>query len=104
MKFRRLISFSLFAAILPAGIAAGGDTADSMKPNIRAARIEGGINMSGRLDDPAWSSAQPIEINYEVTPGDNTPAPQRTMVKILYDASTVYFGFDCKDTRAQEIR
>ncbi len=104
MPIRRLIAISLFVASLKGGFAFAGDTADSIKPDIRASRIAGDINLSGRLDDPAWSAAQPIEINYEVTPGDNTPAPQKTTVKILYNSTTVYFGYDCKDTRPQEIR
>jgi hypothetical protein len=95
---------AILPVILPPEIARAGDTSDSVKPDIRATRIDGDISLSGKLDDPAWKTAQSVEIDYEVTPGDNTPAPQKTSVRILYNSSTVYFGFDCKDTRPQEIR
>src|SRR5260221_93628 len=67
MTFRRLIFISFFIrilpAILPGDVARAGDTADSVKPDIRAAKIVGDINLSGKLDDPAWKKAKPIEIN-----------------------------------------
>src|SRR5258708_33187882 len=86
------------------GFATAGSRPDSVKLNIEARRIDADIRLSGKLDDPGWSLAQPVEIKYEVTPGDNTPAPQRTFVKIAYNSRYVYFGFDCKDTRPSEIR
>lgn len=77
---------------------------DSARPVIRAVKIEGDIKMTGKLDDPRWDLAKPIEMNYEVNPGENTPAPEKTFVRMLYNQEYVYFGFDCRDSDPSAIR
>jgi hypothetical protein len=71
---------------------------------IQAFKIDQPIELTGRLDNPAWSIAEPVELNFEVRPGDNTPAQQKTSVRILYDNKTIYFGFYCFDTNPEQIR
>jgi hypothetical protein len=80
------------------------DMPDSAKPEIFAAKIEGNIKLTGDLDDPRWKTAQPVTLDYEIQPGENTPAPQKTIARVLYNSEYVYFGFDCKDTDRQAIR
>ena len=77
---------------------------DFAKPEIRAALIEGNIKLTGNLDDPRWKTAQAATLDYELQPGENTPAPQKTIARVLYNAEYVYFGFDCRDTDPQAIR
>lgn len=74
------------------------------QPSVHAVRIDSNISLTGKLDDNRWMLAQPIEINYEIQPGENTPAPQKTTARILYNSEYVYFGFDCEDTKPLEIR
>ncbi len=79
--------------------------AQSVEPqSFRAVRIDDDMKLTGKLDDPRWALANQVEISYEMQPGENIPAPQRTTVKILYNNDFLYFGFDCKDTRPSEIR
>src|SRR5689334_16088708 len=52
--------------------------ADSSRPAVTAVRISQKLNLTGKLDDPQWQLAKPVELPYEITPGENTPAPQRT--------------------------
>jgi hypothetical protein len=77
---------------------------DTARPEIHAVRIDGDIRLTGKLSDPRWKLATPIELKYEVTPGENIPAPQRTIVRMLYNESYVYIGFDCKDSNPDAIR
>ena len=77
---------------------------DSARAEIWAAKIEGNIPMTGKLDDPRWKSARPVSLSYEIQPGENTPAPQVTTAWVLYNAEYVYFGFDCRDTNPGAIR
>jgi hypothetical protein len=56
------------------------------------------------LDNPLWLKGDPIELNYEVTPGENTSAVQKTFVRALYDENYLYFGFQCLDTNPEQIR
>ncbi|HMK38228.1 MAG TPA: DUF5916 domain-containing protein, partial [Bacteroidota bacterium] len=80
------------------------EMADSARPEIYAAKIEGNIKLTGDLDDPRWKTAVPVSLNYEIQPGENTPAPQKTFARVMYNADYVYFGFDCRDTEPQSIR
>ena len=77
---------------------------DSARPKITAVRIESEIELNGRLSDPRWNLAKPAELGYEISPGENTAASQKTSVRILYNSEYVYFGFDCKDTNPSAIR
>ena len=74
------------------------------RPVIRPPRISGPIRLTGKLDDPQWRLATEVDLRYEIQPGENTPAPQRTEVFILYNYENLYFGFRCHDTRPEEIR
>jgi hypothetical protein len=77
---------------------------EGVNSTIDVVKITEPIKLSGKLDNPAWSLASQIELNYEVTPGDNTPAPQKTLVKALYDDKFIYFGFQCLDSNPEQIR
>jgi hypothetical protein len=77
---------------------------DTVKPELNAVRIGNPIKLTGKLDDPLWSEAQPVELNYEVSPGENTPARQRTVAMVLYDQVNLYIGFRCYDTLPGAIR
>ena len=77
---------------------------DSARPVLHAVRIESNVKLDGRLDDPRWMTAPPVTLEYEIQPGENTPAPQKTFARILYNSDYVYFGFDCRDTEPGAIR
>ncbi|HLN56618.1 MAG TPA: carbohydrate binding family 9 domain-containing protein [Bacteroidales bacterium] len=77
---------------------------DSIKPEFRAVKIDGNVRISGKLDDPQWLKAMPVELKYEIQPGENTPARQRTIALALYDDANLYIGFRCYDSLPQNIR
>jgi hypothetical protein len=104
MIFSRFIGLALVCTLVWFTHLFAVDLPDTTRPNIHAVRIEGDIRLTGKLSDPRWSLATPIELRYEVTPGENTPAPQRTFVRMLYSQDYVYMGFDCKDSSAASIR
>lgn len=66
--------------------------------------IDGEIKLTGKLDDPLWRYASETELKYEIQPGENITASQKTFVKVAYNKDFLYFGFDCKDTRISELR
>ena len=100
MKIRLI----LFCILISTGISVASQVTDSVKFSIKAVRIETPLNLSGKLDDPAWLKAIPVELNYEASPGENTPARQRTQAMILYDHSYIYIGFRCYDSVPGSIR
>jgi hypothetical protein len=94
----------ILASVLAHGHSHAFDSPDTTKPVIRAVRINGDLELTGKLNDPRWELATPVEIKYEMQPGENTPAPQQTTVRVLFNSDYVYFGFDCQDTNPAAIR
>ncbi|AXK73451.1 hypothetical protein DWG18_14970 [Lysobacter sp. TY2-98] len=69
----------------------------------RIPHIEGEIVIDGKLDDAAWSQAVPIDLAYEISPADNTPAPVRTTMRMATTRDAVYLAFHAEDN-PKEIR
>lgn len=78
--------------------------ANDTQPVLHATRVQYGPALTGRLDAPQWQQARPVQIGYEVNPGENIPASQKTTVYVVYDDKAIYFGFDCKDTHPDQIQ
>ncbi len=60
-------------------------------------KVSSSIRIDGVLDEPMWSSALVLELNYEVRPGENIPPPVRTEVLLAYDDGNFYAAFRCYD-------
>jgi hypothetical protein len=80
------------------------DKVISSKPSYYAIKTDKTIKISGKLDDPEWEKANPIELPYEAEPGENIKAPQRTIAMTLYNNEYLYIGFKCYDTNTSQIR
>jgi hypothetical protein len=76
----------------------------SDKPVLQIKKIEKGLKLTGKLDNPIWKQTTPIELNYEISPGDNIQAPEKTFVRAMYDDENIYFGFECFDKNPSQIR
>ncbi len=82
-------------------------SAESTNPDkyrVQALRVSRNLDLTGKLSDPLWKLASPVEISYEIQPGDNTPAREKTFVYVLYSSDYIYFGFNCVDSSAKLIR
>ena len=44
-------------------------------------RVETRIEVDGVLNEPMWERAWTMTLDYEVHPGENTPAPSRTRTR-----------------------
>ncbi|MGH9458433.1 MAG: DUF5916 domain-containing protein [Thermoanaerobaculia bacterium] len=62
------------------------------------------IEIDGVLDEPAWSDALVIPLEYEWFPGDNTPPPVRTDAMITFDTEEIYVAFRAFDPDPSAIR
>ena len=67
-------------------------------PHAAAAAAEGTVEIDGRLDDAAWSAAVPMTDFRQWEPDEGAPATQRTEVRVLYDAGSLYIGARMYDT------
>ena len=70
---------------------------------VYATRVDQGPKMDGRLDDPAWQNAKPIEGFVQRDPGYWVPSTERTTARIVYDQRKIYFGFECFDSEPHKI-
>ncbi|HUI64036.1 MAG TPA: hypothetical protein VL126_04285, partial [Bacteroidota bacterium] len=71
---------------------------------IDAIPLSSNIEITGKLTDERWQNAQTVQCPFEIQPGENTPARQQTLVKVLYSSQYLYLGFICKDSEPAAIR
>src|SRR5439155_12181494 len=62
------------------------------------------IRLDASLDAPGSRGTAEISLDWEWTPGDNTPPPVRSVCRITYDVDTLYLGCRAFDPRPAEIR
>lgn len=67
-------------------------------------RVNANVNIDGNLDDEAWLNALRIDISFETTPGENTPAKVKTVAYVMEDGKNLYVGFDATDPEPEAIR
>jgi len=72
-------------------------------PRIQAARLAGAILVDGRLDEPGWAAAPPFSDFVQSFPVEGAAPSERTEVRVLHDAHTLYVGIRCLDSRPGEI-
>jgi len=67
-----------------------------------AAPVKEPIRIDGALDESAWGHVAQIEhfVNYRML----RLASLETTCRVLYDSANIYFGFECIDPNAKQIR
>ena len=95
----RAVCAALFAGT---GLAAQGPAgAPGTTPELSAARIPNGSPgpaLDGRLDDAAWRLATPIDDLRQREPLEGVAATERTEVRVVYDALTLYVAVHAYDS------
>ena len=51
------------------------------------------IEFDGVVGEEEWKEAQTFSMDYEINPGDNSPAPHTTKAFVHYSATHLYVGF-----------
>jgi hypothetical protein len=62
------------------------------------------ININGVMDEPAWSGALKLNLDIEVMPAENVPAPVDTECYLIYDTNHLYIGCKAFDPEPNKIR
>ncbi len=93
----------LFITMFP-GAVLSYNSVNPTKYRVTAVHIDREIHLTGKLSDPLWKSASPVELKFEIQPGDNSPAPRKTLVYVLYSSDRFYVGFRAFDSKPGEIR
>jgi hypothetical protein len=84
------------------GAAAPHDAGGLATPSLRAGRAAG-IRVDGRLDEAAWSTAEPAGDFIQQRPNPGGKATEATVVRVLYDDQAVYVGARMLDSRPDSI-
>lgn len=67
-----------------------------------ARRIDTPLTLDGILNDEAWQTTPPVITSFiQQRPDEGQPASQRTTVRVVYDATNIYFGIMCYDTQPE---
>jgi hypothetical protein len=73
------------------------------RPSARALRTTDAIRVDGALDEPVWAQAAPIGPLLQREPQEGTAATEETDVRVVYTATTLYFGIVCRDRTPSAI-
>lgn len=108
MRFSKALAAASAAAalwLLQPGLAAREQepAALSEKRLLEARPAGGPIEVDGRLDEPAWSSATPGGDFTRRYPDPGPKAAFPTEVRVLYDAEALYVGVTCHDPEPDKI-
>lgn len=60
--------------------------------------------IDGAIGEDEWDGAVKVELGYQIQPGDNTPASERTEVYLTYDREHLYVAFRAFDSAPQALR
>jgi hypothetical protein len=94
---RRILALACLLAVPPAFAQAPGAAPAGYVPGGSIPRLQGDITIDGVLDDAAWQGALVQEIAYDIQPGDNTPAPVKTVVRLGYTEDALYVSYHALD-------
>jgi len=71
---------------------------DRIKKEVRASYTSSKILIDGRLNESDWEKTAIAEQFTQIDPMQGAPAYFKTIVRILYNENSIYFGFVCYDT------
>jgi len=95
---------ALSAAVVAVAVAAIASPCGAERPLYELPRVDGEIRVDGVLDEPAWEDALELELRWEVEPGDNVPAPVRTVARICTSRGALFVAFEAFDPEPERIR
>ncbi len=99
MSMKARVVMGVGVAVAGAAFSMAGETGP-----FRVPRVDDVPTIDGVLDEPVWTRAWRAELPYEIYPADNTPAPVRTEVFVMYDRSDLYVGMRAYDPEPDMIR
>src|SRR5688572_9486245 len=89
---RSLLPVALIIVLCLAAAAPAGAQPSRERPFVQAVRVDEGPRVDGALDDEVWARATPVEGFTQQEPNLGQPATERTEVRIVYDARTIYIA------------
>lgn len=75
----------------------------SVLHRIRAVGVTESIKLDGRLDESAWSAAEPARDFRQEEPTEGEAASEKTELRVLYDDKNLYVGIHAFDSQPTNI-
>ncbi|MGZ9897991.1 carbohydrate binding family 9 domain-containing protein [Shewanella gaetbuli] len=97
---KKTISLLLVSLLSCASVYAG----DSNQFYTEIPTLKGEMSIDGDFNEPQWQQAAVVELKYETSPAENTPAPVTTTAKIFASQTSLYVAFIANDPNPSEIR
>lgn len=72
-------------------------------PRITAAPLGSPVHLDGKLDDAAWSAAQPVSLTAQRDPDEGQPPSERTEIRVLVGDNAIYIGARMFDSEPNRI-
>jgi hypothetical protein len=101
---RATVLGTVAAMAFGASLLAAESTSEAALDRYRIPLIDQSISLDGKLDEPAWADALVFELDYETRPGENVAPPARTVCRLFYSPSHLYYGCHAFDPEPQRIR
>ena len=70
---------------------------------IAAKKTDSPVRIDGLLDEDAWGGASIASDFIQLEPEKGSPASEKTLVSVLFDGQSIYFGFWCYDSEPKKI-
>ncbi|MEW6736832.1 MAG: DUF5916 domain-containing protein [Acidobacteriota bacterium] len=71
---------------------------------VRIVRIQQPPRIDGVLSSLEWDEAVRLTDSYQISPGNNVPAPEKTTIFLAYDDENFYIAYDCRSNTPDKIR
>ncbi|HKV09229.1 MAG TPA: DUF5916 domain-containing protein, partial [Thermoanaerobaculia bacterium] len=97
----RTARFILNAALI-LGLTSSAQAAE--KPHFDIPRTSSEVTIDGRIDEAEWKGAIAFQLETEIDPGKNVPAPVKTTAWLMYDEGHLYAAFHAQDPDPKAIR
>jgi hypothetical protein len=105
---RRFVPVLLLLTAVPALAQGPSALPDSTKqaavPSIRALQTSEHIKVDGKLDEAAWSKAEPVDVFTQRDPEEGKAASEHTQVRILIGDDALYVGARLDDKEPKRVR
>ena len=67
-------------------------------------RTDGDFSIDGIIDEDGWQDATQVLMDIETSPGENTPAPVKTVAYLVEDGENLFVAFSAEDPDPAAIR
>lgn len=79
--------------------------AETNIPNLSSLQVDKSqILIDGLINEGQWQHALKVELNYEISPAENSLAKIKTNAFIFEDGEYLYIAFDAKDPNPEQVR